>query len=992
MNNRYLYILWILIWGISSSHTSYAQQSFSTITPKNGDILKNNMPTLTWEPIRDALCYEIWLNNIKMDEVSGECNYYTTFPLSFGSNNWKIIAITSRGQLVAEGGSFTVNDSPISEMPEDGYLIRENWNVKSFLETIPDGSIVSTPDFQTDGWAMTSVPATVLTALVRNGIYPNPYIATNNMKIPDCNDAFNQEYGLLKYSHILNTNPWKTPYWFRNEFVAPNEFEGNTIWLNFGEINYQADVWMNGKKVAHMMDMVGMERRFRFDVTKIIKKGEKNVLAVAIYPPAHPGKPAPEPLTPLADPGTNMADGVISQDYTKWDVMGWDWQPSIRDRDMGITEDVYLSATDKIEIDNLYVTSDLQLPDTTIANVCISGDIVNRSERNQSGTLQVNLLSGEQNITFSYPYTVDAGQTFSFCLTPENYTDLCIRNPKLWWPFGYGQQHLYDVVLTTSTDAGEKSIAKTKLGIRKVETYIGKNERIYKINGRDIYCKGGNWVIDMMLNWTSSRYDKEIRLTKNANLNILRVWGPTGVPPKAFFDAADREGVLIWQDFLNDYWGTFCNKDGFQPEIGLYEKVTTDVIKKYRNHPSLVIWCGGNEGNNPREDMIVNKLLPKYDGRDSRSYLRASSEDGLHGGGPYHTLPPKEYFTMVDNLSGFSSEIGPSGVPIFESVKRFIPEVGQDCSLEYFPIDGTWAYHDANDWPGEDTRKFSSYDCLVRSFYGDVERDKIGVRKYLEKCQLLNYDVYRASIEAINHQLWNTSSGILLWKSNSSWPSLTWQIYDWYLQPHAGFYGTKKAATLEHIQLNRHNNTITALNLTPQKMQATIKANLYSMDMKLCWSEQETLMLDENMATLSSLVIPESEEVQILKLELYCDKRFISDNYYWLHKNNQFEKLQEIPNPVLKVHIVKREIKDQWNYKITVKNAGKTLAYMTRFQLAGAKSGIEILPTFWTDNYLTLLPGETKTIEAFLDKADILETPVLLYNTYSHSMNRIEIK
>jgi beta-galactosidase/beta-glucuronidase len=972
---------------------TFSQANFKLIAPQNGRTISNNMPNLSWQKT-DCEYYEIWIDGIKIDKVPSSQNAYIPFPLSFGKHRWKVVAVTPKGRKQSNTQEITIHDAPLSEVPEGSQLLREGWEVKSSVEAGMNGSKLSVSGINTKNWAATSLPSTVLTALVRNGIYPNPYIGSNNMLIPDISDEYNKDYGLLKYSHIKNTNPWKQPYWFRNEFNVPATFTGKHLWLNFGEINYKAQVWLNGKIIADTTEMIGMERTFRFDVSSGIKKGGKNTLAVAIWPPDHPGKPATEPLTPLADPGQNMADGQISHNYTKWDVMGWDWQPAIRDRDMGITEDVFLSASDDIEFENLYVSSNLNLPDTTNAEVSISADLVNHCEKEVEGVAKVLVKNGRDEIAFEQAYQLAPKSTKSFTWNPSNQKTLRISNAKLWWPFGYGKQNLYTVSLSTETNTNNKATASETFGIRKVETYIGAKERVYKINGREIYPKGGNWVIDMMLNWNASRYEKEILLTRNANLNMLRVWGPTGVAPKALYEAADQYGILIWQDFLNDFWGTFKNTPGFQPEISLYEKATKGIVKKLRNHPSLIIWCGGNEGVNPREELILS-ILEKYDDRDSRHYLKRSDGDGLHGGGPYHTLEPKDYFSHP-KLNGFSSEIGPSGIPPLQSMEKFMPEIGKSWAPGRFPLDGVWAYHDANNWPGNDTRKFTSYDNMLRHYYGAPDTAVVskGVENYIEKSQLINYEVYRASIESINRQLWSNASGILLWKSNSSWPSITWQIYDWYLQSNAGFYGAKKAAEAVHVQLNRDDKSVSFLNLSNQSLKdMTIMATLYDLNLKQVWNDKKQLTIGTNCMINSGITIPECEEIQFLKLVAStASGKILAENFYWLNESNDFKALNSLPEPKLDITAKLISSEATHKYQVTVKNSGNSLAFMLNLKLVGKDSKQEILPAFWSDNFLCLLPGESKILQAEIMNDDLIEAPVLEYSTFGGKKTILEIK
>lgn len=962
--------------------TSTAQQNHVQLKrPANNTEINNNMPILSWITL-EGFSYEVWIDGINFGKT--EENWFIPFPMSYGMHEWKVIAKKDGSEISSGIFQFSILGKPLSSIPENAILLRNDWKVISSTEVKKDGAFISQKSTNLSEWKNTSVPATVLSVMVRNGLYPNPYIATNNMKIPDINNEFNDQYDLLKYSHLKGKNPWQEPYWYRKEFSVPIEYQGKTVWLNLGEINYKADVWLNGTQVANASEVIGMERQFRFDITSLLKTDNENILAISIYPPNNPGKPDSAPITPLASPGTNMADGLISHDYTKWDVMGWDWQPAIRDRDMGITEDVFLSATDAIELENLYVTSDLHLPDTLSADLTISADIVNRSDKIQEGNIVATISNGQEVIQLEESYSIQANKSYSFLWNKENMEQLSIKNPKLWWPHGYGNPELYDLKIEVSSNSGEKSTKQIHFGIREVETHMGPKERVYKVNGQDIYCKGGNWVMDMMLNWTPQRYLDEILLTKNANLNMLRIWGPTGAPPEAFYDAADKHGILLWQDFLNDYWGTFRNREGFCPEESLFEKATINIVKKYRNHPSLIMWCGGNEGPNPREELIMNKILPEFDGRDSRHYLKISNGDGLHGGGPYHTLEPEKYFTHR-NLNGFSSEIGPSGVPVFESIYKFMPDLGKEWMPGRFPLDGVWAYHDANDWPGRDMRKFSFYDNIIRNYYGSTDSTMSGAKEYFEKCQLLNYDVYRASIEAISSQLWKNSSGILLWKSNSSWPSITWQVYDWYLQAHAGFYGTKKASAPVNIQFNRESKKVELLSTNAKIISdAKVVAVLFDKNYKKIWELDKTIDLPENSVFAFEETVPVSDDVCYLKLLVQNkNNKVLSENFYWLSLKNDFKEFNYLPDPKLKIS-AKKKSADEWNeYKITVSNKGKNIALATELRLVDKVTGLEILPAYWTDNYISLLPGEEKTLQVKIGTNNLPANILLKYKSFS---------
>lgn len=963
---------------------AWSQTGFRLYSPADQSVTTSNMPVLSWQPV-SCDYYEVWIDGLLMETLPATKNACVPFPLSFGTHRWYVTAVKGNSRINSNIHEFTIDDLPLADVPANAILLRHHWKVASSLSAGTDGHLLSSQKTSTKGWATTSLPATVLTALVRNGVYPNPYYGLNNMRIPDASDEYNAEYNLGQYSHIPGANPWKNPYWYCNEFVVPAEYAGKRVWLNFGEINYKAEVWLNGERIADTSTMIGMERQFRFEVTRSLREKTGNIIAVAIYPPDYPGKPAPEPLTPFADPGQNMADGAISRNYTKWDVMGWDWQPAVRDRDMGITEDVFLTATGNIELADLYISSDLRLPDTSSAEITISATLINHASSAADIRLSGMITGGTEPVGFSLTYQLAANENREIVLDKSILPALYLKNPRLWWPAGYGQQNLYHVTLEADTDNGQKSVIATDFGIRKLETYIGKKERVFRINGRQVYLRGGNWVIDMMLNWNSTRYEEEIRLTGNAGLNILRVWGPTGVAPKALYQAADKYGILLWQDFLNDFWGTFKNTPGYQPEITLFEKATTGIVRKYRNHPSLIIWCGGNEGPNPRERLITGQILPAHDPRGNRHYLTQSDGDGLHGGGPYHTLEPAEYFKHP-KLSGFSSEIGPSGVPELQSLLKFMPEPAKTWQPGRFPIDGIWAYHDANDWPGEDTRKFTSYDNIVRNYYGPPDSTGMeGFASYSARCQLVNYDVYRAAIESINHQLWTSASGILLWKSNSSWPSATWQVYDWYLQAHAGYYGTKKAGELLHLQLNRDNQSISFMNMSARSLdKVQVMAQLLDATMETRWSKNSGISAPAGEVTACGITVPVPEEMAFLKL-IAKDQSgtILSENLYWLSSTNNFRQLNALTAQDLSIQIKPIDGVKAGSYEVTLKNNGPNIAFMLSMRMAGKESHQEFLPSYWSDNYFSLLPGEEKTVTVETALSGMLEEPAFEYKTYN---------
>lgn len=989
MNNYSLWVamLSMLLMGYGCTPSSILHSPSANLKQASS----GNTPVLTWEP-QQADSIEVVLDGRSCAVLPGKAKHYRPFPMAFGKHEWYLKIHRGGESMRTQPSEFVIHDDPLASLPERALLLREGWWMQSSLLTDYDGKATQP---KTLNWYPATIPTTVLTTLVRNHQYPDPYIGMNNLKIPDANDAFNEEHGLLKYSHIPGQNPFKDPYWFYTSFSLTNKQADQTTWLHFNEINYAAEVWVNGYLVADSTVMKGMERRFRFDVSAYVTSASRNELAVKIYPPDHVGKPSPPPTTPLAHPGRNMgAIPDIAKDYTKWDVLGWDWQPGVRDRDMGITEDVYLSFTGEAIMVDPYISADLPLPDTSQADLTLSLEIHHAAETQKRGVLigKISAIGQKQSFDFTQEVTLPPG-TSSFTFTKGDIPDFALSNPYLWWPIHYGQPHLYQLELSLKVDGKETDATSLRFGIRETETYIGPVERVYKLNGKRIYPRGGNWVIDMLLTWNKTRYEQEIAFSALANMNIQRVWGPTGVPPECFFDAADEQGIMIWQDFLNDFWGTQKHDPAYIPSETLYRAASIDVIKKLRNHPSVVIWCGGNEGPNPREALIMEELLPTYDPRGGRHYLKNSLGDGLHGSGPYHTIRPKEYY-QHERLYGFSSELGPSGFPTEESLYRFLPALGQEWETGYFPIDGTWAYHDANNRVAPDQRQYTYYDTLVRYDYDLVaSTDSAAIADYASKAQLVNFETYRSVIERINHQLWDSTSGYAIWKYNSSWPSLVWQLYDWYQIPNAGLYATRQANRPIHLQLNRLNHTVAVVNTTFVPQNWVIKTQLMKPDLSQVWEKTAPVELPENSVYNSDWQVPIEDDQQLyfVAMQLLDQQgREVCRNLYWVNESNDYKALNQLPEAKIELSELNFDKKGELTFRVS--NPGNQLAFFTHFQLIDTDTQEEILPTFWEDNYVSLLPQQSLVMTVRFDPNDLRGKPVLTYEGHNIQKSMIEIK
>ena len=460
-----------------------------------------------------------------------------------------------------------------------------NFDLQSSAQITATGEELSNPAYHSPVyWFPVKVPSTVLTGLVANHIYPDPYQGLNNMLIPDASDQFNKEYNLEQYSYLPNDpNPWKKPYWYRTTFNVPAGDKGRHFQLIFKGINYRAAVWVNGRQIADSTQMAGMFAEYNLDVTKAIHPGEDNALAVKIYPLDYPGYPSKEQLQALAPFYENGGPtGDIGKNVTMLCSVGWDWIPPVRDRNMGIWQPVYLRTTGAITIGHPKLVTNLPgLPDTSFAKLSLNLTLSNNSGQRQNGKLVVSIKPENfagLPVQFTQAESVKAGEATHVELDADKVGQLLIHQPHLWWPNGYGRANLYRIRLQYVNGTKIDDDTSFVFGIRTVSsqgTMVGKYvRRDFFVNGKKVHLNGGAWVPDMMVNRDSARYDYEMHLCRNANVNLVRIWGGGVTPPDAFWNAADKYGEMVWSDFwiTGDTQGEFKGSPDWPLETNVFDK------------------------------------------------------------------------------------------------------------------------------------------------------------------------------------------------------------------------------------------------------------------------------------------------------------------------------------------------------------------------------------------------------------------------------------
>ena len=400
------------------------------------------------------------------------------------------------------------------------YELNSGWTCTNIKDVKSDGTEISKTGFALNNWMPATVPGTVLTTLLNNKKVPDPFYGMNNEKIADVYHTGNDHY----------------TYWFVKDFEE-KAIGNEQVWLQFRGINYKAEIYLNGKKV-NPKTQIGMHLRAQYNITKLLATTGKNRLAVIVYPPDFPGNPN----------GGQGGDGTIAKGLTTQYTAGWDWIQPTRDRNTGIWDKVTIEKTKGINIQNPHIVTLVpgkRLPTgkQDPATVKVSVEVENPTNQAVSGTLQYEIAG---NI-IKQPATVAANKT-----TIVQFPDLQLENPKLWWPSGYGAQDLYDLKIKFIAAAQVLDQEQLKVGVRQIDNRWNEQTKSMGafVNGQKIFIKGGNWIIsDAMLRFSDARYDAEIRYHRDMNLNLIRIWGGAILERPEFYNACDKYGLLVFQDF-----------------------------------------------------------------------------------------------------------------------------------------------------------------------------------------------------------------------------------------------------------------------------------------------------------------------------------------------------------------------------------------------------------------------------------------------------------
>jgi hypothetical protein len=820
------------------------------------------------------------------------------------------------------------------QLPDAGEktLLNSGWYARRANEIKIDGNILSSSRFNSSGWINARVPGTVLTTLLENNYFPAPEFSMNNNLIPDIYETGNEFY----------------TFWFVRPFEIEQWQEGKQFWLNFRGINYKADIFLNGKRLSNTTHE-GMFLRKSFNITPYLKANGSNLLAVIVYPPDYPGNPN----------GGQGGDAQIARNVTMQYTPGWDWIQPVRDRNTGIWDEVSITATGDVKVLHPYVVTKVpgvRIPEGSQKDAFVktSVEIENTSANLQTGTLvcETNGNKLTQTLTLS-PYEKKL----------VSFKDLTVKQPRLWWPNGVGKPELYDMRIYFEIDGKLSDSHSLRYGIREIHSELSQPSggRKFHVNGQPVYMTGGNYIAsDWLLRLSPARYRTEVRYHAEMNLRMIRVWGGALLERPEFYDACDEYGILVFQDLwgsgdCNGAWEDPTKLDSrarrweYPDNHDLFIASVEDQVKMIRNHPSLCLWCGANEWPLARDidEKLKKDVFPRLDPeRLFASYSTDSVFIGKQGDGPYNIQEPEWFFTY--RSFPFNPEAGSVGSPEVESMREMMTEKELSRLPRGRRVDNVWQYH----------RDLGYGDHLER--YGEVRT----IEDYCKYAQAVNYDQYRSFMEGWASHLWEWYTGILIWKTQNPWTSLRGQMYDWFLDVNASFYGTKKGCESLHPQYNIVTKQIELINTELADHDVTVKARLYKPDGAVIFEKEEsTAMAANSVKRLFSIPKPEGVEgVYFLKLTLHEKDKFITDNVYWLStKPNDYTALANLPktSPVIKTSL--QQTDDNYTSTLSIRS-DKNISFFNRIKVFDKNSGKRILPVHYSDNYVTLMPGDSKEI------------------------------
>jgi exo-1,4-beta-D-glucosaminidase len=825
--------------------------------------------------------------------------------------------------------------------------LKQGWMIQSSAKVKETGRAISTPGFRPKGWYPASVPSTVFAALVKNKVYPNPDFGMNLRKVPGIAYPVGANFANLP---MPADSPYNVPWWFRTEFKLPPSLKGQHIWLDFHGINYKANIWLNGRQIANASQVAGMWRQYELDATGTARPGKPNALALEIF------APTPDDLS----------------------ITFVDWNPLPPDKDMGIYRGVYIRSSGPVAVRNVQVVTRFDLPSLEVAHLTLSADLRNLSSRAITGVLRARIEA--LGITLAKRVRLGAHESARVILTPQEFPKLDIPHPPLWWPYPLGPQNLERLSVEFGIGGKVSDRRSVEFGIREITSKLdAQDHRLFMINGKRILIRGGGWSPDMLLRPRPKYVDDEIRYVRDLHLNAIRLEGK--LMGEHLFNLCDRYGILVLAGWCCcDHWERW--KSWRPVDYQVAAASLRDQLRRLRNHACILTWLYGSDNPPPPDvEKMYLKILRQV--RWPNPFLSSASAKpttvtgitGVKMTGPYQYVAPS--YWLLDHQRGgafgFNTETSPGpAIPVMASLREMLPPD------HLWPIDEVWDDHAG----GGAFRNLDVFTRALDARYGPAT----GLQDYVEKAQLMAYEGERAMFEAYGRNKY-TSTGVIQWMLNNAWPSMIWHLFDFYLRPGGGYFGTKKACEPLHVQYSYDDGSIAVVNSYYRAFSGyQVTAQVYNLDLTEKFSKKRRLDIPADSSN-RVFVLPKLEGLTTtyflrLRLEDGAGKT-VSSNFYWLSTQPDvfdwnastwyytplssyadFKELKDLPRVKLDLAVRHgREGADELD-SITLKNPTLHLAFFVHLRILRKSDGSEIAPVLWEDNDFELMPGETRSLTA----------------------------
>jgi beta-mannosidase len=627
------------------------------------------------------------------------------------------------------------------------------------------------PD-QLDNGALTpipaSVPGNVELDLSRAGILPEDLF-------------FGENIHLLKPYELYE-------WWYVTEFDTQPGIGSRDVELVFCGVDCLAEYWLNGEKIGSTENML-IEHHFR--VAGRLVTHAANKLAIRLRSPIREAMEKEyDPLLTYVWGGPTVENAWIRKAPHGY---GWDIMP--RAVTAGLWRSVELVIHEDVEISDLFFMTLYANSDK--ANLQVHFDLkINPELLHQELYLSISGCCGDSSFSTRSRVKFKAGTV-----------EVSIQNPRLWWPKGYGNADLYEVVTRLECKAEVLAVRTDRIGVRTIElirTEATGNENpgqfLFKVNGTPILCKGSNWVpADAFHSRDAGRYEKILALFDDLGCNILRCWGGNVYEDHAFYNICDSSGIMVWQDFA-----MACAVNPQTPDFQeILRKEATAVVRKLRNHPSITLWSGDNEvdalllgrGIDPGQNKLTREVLPAvvFQCDPCRPFLPSSpyvskeffSSRNTKSMPEDHLWGPRDYYKSrfyTGSNAHFVSEIGYHGCPNLSSIQRFI-------DTEHI-------------WPGQNNKQWITHSTdhaenpartklmadQVQEMFGEIPEN---IGEFIMASQISQAEAKKFFVEMTRLRKWKRT-GVIWWNVMDGWPQFSDAIVDYYFGKKLAYYYIKR--------------------------------------------------------------------------------------------------------------------------------------------------------------------------------------------------------